>query len=92
MRPGLRYNQFEIITSHVPPVVFYNRIDPLSIPRVEINPSPLLLIALGSATLSYLTLEGRQLYPCVEQSVQQSVPGEINPKEKPCVSARSTLW
>ena len=26
-------------TSHVPPVVFYNRIDRLSIPRVEINPA-----------------------------------------------------
>ena len=26
-------------TSHVPPVFFYNRIDRLSIPRVEINPA-----------------------------------------------------
>ena len=38
-------------TSHVPPVFFLNRIDRLSIPRVEINPSPPLLIALGSTTL-----------------------------------------
>jgi hypothetical protein len=41
--------------SHWPPVVFYNTIDQLSIPRVEINwgtaTLPLLLIALGSATL-----------------------------------------
>jgi hypothetical protein len=36
---------------HVPPVSFYYTIDQLSIPRVKINPSPLLLIALVSATL-----------------------------------------
>ena len=43
MRPGLRQNHFEIITSHEPRATsllfFYNRIDLLSMPRGKINPA-----------------------------------------------------
>jgi len=48
-------------TSHLPLVIFYNRIDRLSTARVKINPSPLLLIAL--VYLPHPTLRG-PVYQC----------------------------
>ncbi len=63
--------------SHRPPVFFYYRIDQLSTARVEINPSPLLLIALGCATL-----------PCTHNS-NPNTRGRVFSR---VFDARSTRW